>query len=79
MNRFPSHKQSVSYAGVVISAVGLVGAAFSTRPIHFVITQGILFSIGGGELILPGETALGLIFFSSLLFPPCYIPPRVSS
>lgn len=37
-------------AGVTLSVAGLVGAAFSTKPWQLVITQGMLYAIGGSEI-----------------------------
>jgi hypothetical protein len=45
--RFPRYKQHFSFVGLVLCVVGLTGAGVSKRPSHFIITQGIVYSLGG--------------------------------
>ncbi|KAG9006361.1 hypothetical protein FRB94_000825 [Tulasnella sp. JGI-2019a] len=56
--RYPAHKRNVSIVGLLVCMVGLVGAGFATRPIHLVLTQGIIYSIGATLLFFPILTCL---------------------
>ncbi|KAL0569553.1 hypothetical protein V5O48_012405 [Marasmius crinis-equi] len=92
-NRYPWYKRHTMGAGLAIAVAGLVGAANSTKPWHLVLTQGVLFGIGGsvGGVIMPlaVETGLNrygpkatLIFMALLLVViavPCsrYLKPRL--
>ncbi|KAG8993540.1 hypothetical protein FRB90_000671, partial [Tulasnella sp. 427] len=58
MLRYPAQKRRMTFAGVVFCVLGLVGAGFSTRPLHLVLTQGIIYSIGGNLLYFPVFTYL---------------------
>ncbi|KAF9071441.1 major facilitator superfamily domain-containing protein [Rhodocollybia butyracea] len=55
-NRFPRHKRAVMISGILLSVSGLVGAAFSTKIWHLIITQGIMYSLGGSLLYFPTTT-----------------------
>ncbi|KAG8951135.1 hypothetical protein FRC04_006794 [Tulasnella sp. 424] len=49
----------IIYIGcLVLCVLGLVGAGFATRPVHLVVTQGIIYSIGGNLLYFPVLTYL---------------------
>ena len=48
--RFPEYNNKVMLVGFVICIAGLVGAAFSAEAWHLVVTQGVLFSLGGSKL-----------------------------
>ncbi|KAJ3788249.1 MFS general substrate transporter [Lentinula aff. detonsa] len=58
INRYPWHKRNAMILGVILCVSGLVGAAFSTKVWHLIITQGILYSIGGSLLYFPMTTYL---------------------
>jgi MFS family permease len=42
--------------GTVLCVTGLLGAAFSTKPWQLVLTQGVLYSLGGSLLYFPVMT-----------------------
>lgn len=50
LGRYPLWRNEMVLTGLVLCVAAFVGAAFSTRPIHLVITQGVLYSVGGGEI-----------------------------
>ncbi|KAJ3986211.1 MFS general substrate transporter [Lentinula detonsa] len=58
LNRYPHRKTSVMFVGYVLCIGGLVGAAFSQSPQELILTQGILFSVGGSLLYYPMLTWL---------------------
>ncbi|ELU42636.1 autophagocytosis associated domain-containing protein [Rhizoctonia solani AG-1 IA] len=58
LTRYPQHRQNMMRAGAVLCVAAMIGAAFSTRVWHLLLTQGILYSIGG---MVP-RAANGLIF-----------------
>ncbi|KAG9004945.1 hypothetical protein FRB94_001983 [Tulasnella sp. JGI-2019a] len=51
--RYPRRRNQMSYAGLSLCVAGLAGSAFATKPIHLIITQGILYSLGGAILYFP--------------------------
>ncbi|KAF9267456.1 MFS general substrate transporter [Marasmius fiardii PR-910] len=58
ISRFPMYKFQVMIVGYVICISGLVGAAFATKVEHLVVTQGVLYAVGGGLLYYPMMTYL---------------------
>ncbi|KAE9398983.1 MFS general substrate transporter [Gymnopus androsaceus JB14] len=58
INRYPWHKRNAMILGVVLCVSGLVGAAFSTKIWQLIITQGIMYSLGGSLLYFPMSTYL---------------------
>ncbi|KAG8686256.1 hypothetical protein FRC09_014254 [Ceratobasidium sp. 395] len=44
---YPAHRKKLMYAGLVICVAALLGAAFATEVWHLILTQGVLYSIGG--------------------------------
>lgn len=40
----------MQYAGLVVSVIGIIGSAFATKPWHLIVTAGIFYPLGGGEL-----------------------------
>lgn len=49
INRYPWHKRHAMTLGVFLCVSGLIGAAFSTKVWHLIITQGVMYSIGGSK------------------------------
>ena len=49
INRFPWYKRKAMIAGVVCCVAGLLGAAFANAPGQLMLTQGVIFSLGGGD------------------------------
>ncbi|KAK7040082.1 hypothetical protein VNI00_008594 [Paramarasmius palmivorus] len=56
VNRYPWYKRHVMVFGLVMAVAGLVGAAYSTQPWQLVLTQGIMYSLGGSLLYFPMST-----------------------
>ncbi|KAG8935189.1 hypothetical protein FRC01_007422 [Tulasnella sp. 417] len=48
----------IGFLGLLLCVLGLVGAGFATRPVHLVVTQGVIYSIGGNLLYFPVLTYL---------------------
>ncbi|CAE6364019.1 unnamed protein product [Rhizoctonia solani] len=53
LTRYPQHRQNMMRAGAVLCVAAMIGAAFSTRVWHLLLTQGILYSIGGTIVYFP--------------------------
>ena len=53
LQQFPNHKRSASVVGLAIIAIALVASSFSTTVTHLILTQGILYAIGGTMLYTP--------------------------
>ncbi|KAG8932494.1 hypothetical protein FRC03_009421 [Tulasnella sp. 419] len=51
--RFPSKKRQISMIGLILCVASLVGAGLSSRPSHLILTQGIMYPIGGTMLYFP--------------------------
>ncbi|SJK97120.1 related to monocarboxylate transporter [Armillaria ostoyae] len=56
--RYPARKKQMMYVGLGLSVAGLIGAAFSNTPEMLVLTQGVMYSIGGSFLYFPVTTYL---------------------
>ncbi|KAK0232825.1 MFS general substrate transporter [Armillaria fumosa] len=55
-SRFPAHKKKGMYVGLALCVAGLFGAAFAKTSGVLVLTQGILYSVGGSMLYFPTMT-----------------------
>lgn len=53
LQRFPHHRRHCAVLGLVIMIIGLVASSFATRVSHLILTQGILYAIGGSMLYTP--------------------------
>lgn len=53
LQRWPSFRRTSTYLGLVICATGLVASSFATRVWQVILTQGVLYAIGGGLLYHP--------------------------
>ncbi len=51
MNRYPWHKKTFMYVGVVLCIAGLVGAAFAKKAWHLILTQGVTYAVGGSTFL----------------------------
>lgn len=51
LNRYPAQKIKVMLVGYFLSVAGLIGAAFARNAGELILTQGVLFSIGGSGFI----------------------------
>lgn len=47
--RYPQYKRHIMLSGLLVATSALVGAAFATEPWQLLLTQGVMFSIGGSE------------------------------
>lgn len=56
--RWPQHRAKIQYAGLMLSASGIVASAFATKPRHLVITAGLMYPLGGCTYYLPAATLL---------------------
>ncbi|KAJ7680889.1 MFS general substrate transporter, partial [Mycena polygramma] len=56
--RYPALKKSIMALGVVFCVTGLIGAAFATQPWQLVLTQGVIYALGGSFLYFPVMTYL---------------------
>lgn len=53
MQRFPLHRRLYAIAGLVIMTISLVASSFATHVSHLILTQGVLYAIGGSMLYTP--------------------------
>ena len=51
--RFPRFRVISPYIGFVLLIVALVASSFSSEVWHLILTQGILYAIGGGMVYYP--------------------------
>ena len=53
LQRFPLQRRFCAVAGLVIMTISLVASSFATRVSHLILTQGVLYAIGGSMLYTP--------------------------
>ena len=53
MNRWPGFRRPAVVIGFVIVVTSLVAASFSTKVWHLIMTQSILFAVGGNLMYFP--------------------------
>lgn len=53
LQRFPLHRRFCAAVGLVIMTISLVASSFATRVSHLILTQGVLYAIGGSMLYTP--------------------------
>ncbi|KAF5337663.1 hypothetical protein D9758_013025 [Tetrapyrgos nigripes] len=53
MNTFPQMKTRVMILGYVICVAGLIGAAYARTAGELIVTQGVLYAVGGSLLYFP--------------------------
>ena len=53
LQRFPLHRRFCAVAGLVTMTTGLVASSFASRVSHLILTQGVLYAIGGSMLYTP--------------------------
>ncbi|KAJ7475407.1 MFS general substrate transporter [Mycena galericulata] len=58
ISRYPTLKKPLMVLGVVFCVTGLIGAAFATQPWQLVLTQGVIYALGGSFLYFPVMTYL---------------------
>ncbi len=50
---YPYYTRYCSYVGLAIIIVALVASSFATRVWHLIMTQGVIYAVGGGLLYFP--------------------------
>ena len=53
LQRFPHQRRFCAVAGLITMTVALVTSSFASRVWHLIITQGVLYAIGGSLLYTP--------------------------
>lgn len=53
MQRWPNHRRASCFVGVVIMTLGLLASSFSQSVWHLILTQGVLYGIGGMCIYYP--------------------------
>lgn len=56
--RYPNQRQKSMWIGLVVLVAGLFSASFAQTPLQLVMTQGILYSVGGSVLYFSAATYL---------------------
>lgn len=56
--RYPNQRQKCMWIGLVVLVAGLFSASFARTPLQLVMTQGILYSVGGSVLYFSAATYL---------------------
>ncbi|KAG8714448.1 hypothetical protein FRC08_011912 [Ceratobasidium sp. 394] len=51
--QYPAYRKGLMCAGLLLCVSALLGAAFATQVWHLILTQGVLYSIGGTLLYFP--------------------------
>ncbi|KAF4584153.1 MFS general substrate transporter [Ophiocordyceps camponoti-floridani] len=60
----PHHRKVLMWLGAVVVVVSSLAAAFSKTPLQIIITQGLLYGIGGGLLFAPSVSFVDEWFVS---------------
>lgn len=47
-NWYPNSRQPAIWVGSTLSVLSLAAASFATQPWHLLLTQGLMYSLGGG-------------------------------
>jgi len=53
LQRYPNLRRKCSVVGLVIITLALIISSFSTRVWHLILSQGVLYAIGGSMLYTP--------------------------
>lgn len=53
LQRYPNLRQKCSVVGLVVIALALIISSFSTRVWHLILSQGVLYALGGSMLYTP--------------------------
>lgn len=53
LERFPSIRRVSSIFGLGLVLIALIGASFASHAWHLIVTQGVLYAIGGSLLYSP--------------------------
>lgn len=78
--KWPRLRNMSPYAGLLIIAAALIAASFASKVWHLILTQGVLYALGGSMVYYPTMLfldewfirrkgfAFGIMWVSSLLF-----------
>lgn len=53
LQRWPGQRKNMSILGLVLLTASLIAASFATCVVHLILTQGLLYGIGGALLYNP--------------------------
>lgn len=53
MTRFPQYTRPLCAGGLAVILIGLVGASFANQVWHLILTQGIIYGLGGSLHYFP--------------------------
>ena len=53
VKRFPYYRRLIIVGGVAVLSVALVASSFATKPYQLILTQGVLYAVGGCMLYMP--------------------------
>lgn len=53
LSTFPSQRRRCSFVGLVIIIIALVSSSFADRIWHLILTQGVMYAVGGSMLYYP--------------------------
>lgn len=53
LQKWPSHRKNISILGLLLLTIALFAASFATAVSHLILTQGLLYGIGGALLYNP--------------------------
>jgi hypothetical protein len=51
--KWPRMRNRSPYVGLAVLVVSLIGASFASRVWHLILTQGVLYGIGGSIIYYP--------------------------
>ena len=77
LQKWPKYRRYYAAVGLGMIAVALVISSFSTRVWHLILTQGVLYAIGGTFLYMPTVVFLDEWFVARKGFG-AYIPVSTS-
>jgi MFS family permease len=59
VQRWPILRRPCSVLGLILIAISVIAASFAEQVVHLLITQGVLYGIGGALLYTPFVICLG--------------------
>lgn len=58
LQRYPNVRRKCSVVGLVVISLALIISSFSTRVWHLILSQGVLYALGGSMLYMPAMVFL---------------------
>ena len=58
LQRWPQFKRLCTWASLPIVAAALIGASFAQKVSHLIVSQGVIFALGGNLMFAPTVTYL---------------------